>query len=175
MLTRSPESTSSRAASVGAGLGVAALVAPGSFAVVLAALAAWVSWTVVPRPRLAWLGAPVALGALAVIGVTPRGTITYVASIALGLGIGMTQPIFERIERRTALVSAVVAAIAVQLASLWFAAACVVACAIATIVTADHERPRLGGRGVATTTVAVVLSIGLIAWVGANDPTVQWF
>ncbi len=38
---------------------------------------------------------------------------------------------------------------------------------------ARHER--IGRLGVALATVTALLAVGLVAWVGANDPTVQWF
>jgi peptidoglycan/xylan/chitin deacetylase (PgdA/CDA1 family) len=166
-----------------AGLGIAALAAPAEvIPIVVAVAAAYGSTRFVPRPRLAWLGALVALAALAVIAVTPHGAITSVASVALGAGVGLTLPERQRLDRLATGVTAVVGIALIVLAASVddvsaprLAAAFVVICAVTTIATSRHVRPRLGRRGVAIMSVAAVLAGGLVAWVGANDPTVQWF
>ncbi len=48
-----------------------------------------------------------------------------------------------------------------------------VAAGVAVVERGIEHRPRRGG--VLTTVVACVLAIGLLAWVGGNDPTVEWF
>src|SRR3954447_16708369 len=100
MLTRSRSTTSSRVLAICAGLGMAAAAAPSRIVPIgFAVLAIFVTTTNVARPRLAWIGGLVALAALAVIGVTPEGAITVVASVALGAGVGLTLPDRERLER----------------------------------------------------------------------------
>lgn len=50
-----------------------------------------------------------------------------------------------------------------------------VAAAVMTVATHRDTRPRGGRRVIAVATVGAVLAGGLVLWVGANDPTVQWF
>ena len=90
----------------------------------------------VPRRWLAVIGAAIALIALVLYRVTPRGTIDLPIGLALGLGIGLAVP--WRWSARRA--------------------------------SARHSR-----RDITIATIGSVLSVGLVLWVAANDPTVQWF
>jgi peptidoglycan/xylan/chitin deacetylase (PgdA/CDA1 family) len=142
----------------------------------------------VPRPRLAWLGALVVAAAALLVAVTPRGVITIVIGALAGVGIGLIVPLvpLSRVLRdRLSLVAlavglalgALLLAVGPATLALWWAT--VLAWSTAIVTVADgrarpasdaHPRRTLGvGIGAAAWTVV------LLSWVAANTPTVNWF
>ena len=152
---------------------------------VAAGLAAFVAARVVPRPRLALLGMVLAGAGLTLVGVTPRGVITVNAAFVLGAGVGLASP--RRDDLRAALGAAgalagaseavLVGALLGRTAALRFAFVLVAVMGAAALLDRRGEvpRPNIDRRARAFSAVIVVLAIGLVAWVGANDPTVAWY
>ena len=98
-------------------------------------VAAFVARTA-PRRWLAIVGAAIAIIAIVLYRVTPRGTIDLSIGLTLGLGIGLVVP-WRLSERRTP--------------------------------------ARRGRRDIAIAVLGSLLSLALVLWVAANDPTVEWF
>ena len=169
------------AASGNEGMVPAVAVVVVSLAVAL--LAARAAVVLVRRAFVAPVGALVAAVACAVLAVTPRGVITIPASAVLGAGVGIAAPRVDDVERRTGVLAAlagvveivVLRVVAGPIAALWWAVVLVVVLTAATTIRAPRHGARLGRTGVAFVTVAAVLAGGLVAWVGGNDPTVEWF
>ena len=89
-----------------------------------------------PRRWLALVGAALALIAIVLYRVTPRGAIDLLTGLTLGVGIGLAVP--------------------------WG--------------WSGRGAPgRQGRRDIAIATTGSLLSIALVLWVAANDPTVEWF
>ena len=101
-------------------------------AVVVAVLVARMA----PRRWLAAVGVAIALIALVLYRVTPRGTIDLLIGVVLGTGVGLAVP--------------------------WH--------------WSERGAPRPNRRrDIAVAALGTTLSIGLVLWVAANDPTVEWF
>lgn len=126
-----------------------------------------------PRPRLAPLGAVLGLTALTLYAVTPRGVLDLSIGIVLGIAIGLVLP-EPRLSDRTSLI-ALVAGLATAFVSVRLTAAVIVATAAINIARHRGARPRVARRLIAIVTAGSVFAAGLVLWVGANDPTVQWF
>ena len=68
-----------------------------------------------------------------------------------------------------------------RISALWAAAGIAIAVGGAALVLRQRQRQRsgpgrrLGRAGVSVVVLTAVLAVGLVSWVGANDPTVQWF
>jgi peptidoglycan/xylan/chitin deacetylase (PgdA/CDA1 family) len=142
----------------------------------------------VPRPRLAWLGALIVAATALLVAVTPRGVITIVIGALAGAGIGLVTPVapLTRASRdRLSMVSlaaglaigSVLLALAGATATLWWATLLAGAAAIVTMLD-GHGRPatdpkprRTLGIGIGTAASTLVL----LSWVAANTPTVNWF
>lgn len=127
----------------------------------------------VPRPRLAWLGALLALVALVLYAVTPPGVIDLSIALVLGSGLGLVAPTSRATDRRVLAFGT--AGAATSFVNLRLTAVVVVACAFTTVVSTRGPRVKIGRRAVGVVSVAAVLAGGLVLWVGGNDPTVQWF
>jgi peptidoglycan/xylan/chitin deacetylase (PgdA/CDA1 family) len=127
----------------------------------------------IPRPRFAVLGAIVALVGLVLFAVTPSGVIDLSIGIAFGLGVGLAMPAPRLTDRRVLALGAVGALSA--LLSLRLTGLVVVVSAAITIATHRGVRERVSRRSMAVVMAGVLLAGGLVLWVGANDPTVQWF
>jgi peptidoglycan/xylan/chitin deacetylase (PgdA/CDA1 family) len=128
----------------------------------------------VPRPRFAPLGAVLAVAALVLLAVTPEGAIDLPIALVLGTGAGLVLPAARLRDRAAAI--AVVAGALSALVSLRLTAVVVAATALATVVRNHEGRSRrVGRRATAVVVAGSMLAAGLVLWVGANDPTVQWF
>ncbi len=137
-------------------------------------------------PQGSLLGLVAVAGACLALSVVPPGVITWVISAALGGGAGViASPLASarlgRRGRRRVLVAAVGLAGAVVGAALvgpTIGLAVVVVVAAAAAVTGRRLRtspPRTTVRARLAVVAPVVLTAGLLAWVGANDPSVDWF
>ena len=137
----------------------------------------------VRRAALAPVGVAATAVACALLAVTPRGVITLLIGAVLGLGIGIAMPDTVGTDRRIVglgVVAGVVeltlsALLGGRIAALWCAAIISLAVGVVSLAAAPRQRIRLGRPGIALVTVTALLAGGLVAWVGANDPTVQWF
>jgi peptidoglycan/xylan/chitin deacetylase (PgdA/CDA1 family) len=127
----------------------------------------------VPRPRLALLGAVLGITALTLYAVTPRGVLDLSIGIVLGIAIGLVVP-DERLWHRTSLI-AIAVGVATAFVSVRLTAVVIVATAAVNIARHRGERARVGRRAIAIVAAGAVFATGLVLWVGANDPTVQWF
>jgi peptidoglycan/xylan/chitin deacetylase (PgdA/CDA1 family) len=142
----------------------------------------------VPRPRLAWLGALVVAACALLVAVTPRGVITIVIGALAGVGIGLVEPVapLTRALRDRLSMLSLIAALAVgavllagagATAALWWATLLAATAAIVTTVDghgrrrADPKPRRTLGVGIGAAAWTVVL----LSWVAANTPTVNWF
>jgi peptidoglycan/xylan/chitin deacetylase (PgdA/CDA1 family) len=159
--------------------------------VAVALLTARAGAALVRRVAMVPVGVVSAVIACLLLAVTPRGVITVLIAAVLGAGVGVTLPAMAidafGSNRRDvtfgvaagAVEITVFALIGGRLAGLWAAAVIVFAVGILTIATRPARGSAagrtLGRDGVAFVTVTAVLAVGLVAWVGANDPTVQWF
>jgi len=140
----------------------------------------------VRRPALAPVGVVVAGIGCVLLAVTPKGVITLPIAAVLGAGVGIASPAFDASElqaNRGHLIAGLVAGfvelaicalIGGRIAGLWCAAVITLVIGVVNLTSATAP-PRLGRIGVVFVTVTAVLAVGLVAWVGANDPTVQWF
>lgn len=152
-------------------------------AAVVAGLAAAREGALLARPRLTLLGVALAGVGLALVGVTPRGAITVLEAIVLGAGVGLVLPRRDGIELRLvgagAAAALLEAALLVELAgrtgALRWAFALVVATAAVAMAGRALPREKAGRARVSLIGLVSVLAVGLLAWVGANDPTVEWF
>ena len=128
---------------------------------------------VVPRPRLAALGTVIAVTALLLYAVTPRGVIDLSIGVALGVGVGLVLPAGRITDRR---VLALVGLGAVSaLVSLRVTAVLTAVSAIVNVASHRGTRAKVGRRNLAIVSAGSVLCAGLVLWVAGNDPTVQWF
>jgi peptidoglycan/xylan/chitin deacetylase (PgdA/CDA1 family) len=139
----------------------------------------------VPRPRLAWLGAPLVAAAALLIAVTPRGVITLSIAALAGVGAGLATPRAAPWRDRWGLVGlagalgvgAVLLAVVSAAIALWWLVVVVAVAAVVNIIGNRVVRrpaaaPRLTlGLGVVATAWAILL----MSWVAANTPTVNWF
>jgi peptidoglycan-N-acetylglucosamine deacetylase len=139
----------------------------------------------VPRPRLAWLGALLVGAAALLVAVTPRGIITLSIAALAGIGAGLATPVPAAWRDRwglagiagAAAVGALLLAVAHARVALWWLVALAVVAAVVNIVENRRDRrpsaaPRLTvGVGVVASTWAILL----MSWVAANTPTVNWF
>jgi peptidoglycan/xylan/chitin deacetylase (PgdA/CDA1 family) len=152
-------------------------------ALILAAVSARASARTVRHAALVPVGAVAIVAACALIAVTLRGVITLPIAAILGLGVGIVVPDVRQTDRRLVAVGVVAGAVELgvcalvggRIAALWCAAVIGVAVGIASIVMSARENERTGRVGIALVTVTALLTVGLVGWVGANDPTVQWF
>jgi peptidoglycan/xylan/chitin deacetylase (PgdA/CDA1 family) len=137
----------------------------------------------VRRVALVPIGVISAAVACVLLAETLRGVITIPIAAVLGLGIGIAMPSLDDIDRRSvatgigagAIELAVFALVGGRIAGLWCAAIIGLGVGVVSMVAAPHEHARLGRIGVTLVTVTALLAGGLVAWVGANDPTVEWF
>src|SRR4029079_14241478 len=98
--------TSSRVVSVTAGATISMLFEPlvsdrNGFTVagvVVAAMMCRLTMRQMPRARLAWLGAAIAVVALVLIGGTPTGAITLLISLVLGFVVALASPRTDELE-----------------------------------------------------------------------------
>lgn len=141
----------------------------------------------VARPWRALLAVALGAAGLALIGVTPRGVITILEAAVLGCGVGMAMP--GRAGTRSRVVAAGVAAALVEAVPLVAVAGrtgvlrgallIVVAIAVISVVAPPNAEPagepRTRTRRGSVVPLVAVLAVGLLAWVPANDPTVEWF
>ena len=139
----------------------------------------------VPRPRLAWLGALLVGVTALLVAVTPRGIITLSIAALAGVGAGLATPVPAAWRDRWGLaglagaagVGALLLAVAHATVALWWWVALAVAAAAVNSVENRRDRrpsaaPRLTvGVGVVASTWAILL----MSWVAANTPTVNWF
>ncbi|MEO7556512.1 MAG: polysaccharide deacetylase family protein [Acidimicrobiales bacterium] len=153
-------------------------------ALVAAAAMAHLADAPLARARRAVFGGALAASGLALIGVTPRGVITILEAAVLGCGVGLATPAREGTTRRVvaaggaaAIVeAAALGAVAGRTAVLRGAVVVVVAVTVVKIVTeAAQAAPRGRSRRGGVVAAIGVLAVGLLAWVPANDPTVEWF
>jgi peptidoglycan/xylan/chitin deacetylase (PgdA/CDA1 family) len=150
---------------------------------VVAALSARAGAYSVRRIALVPVGVIAVAVACLLLAVTLRGVITIPIAAVLGLGVGIAMPEVEGLDRRKiglgvgagAFELAVFALIGGRVAGLWCAAIIGLAVGLVSIAAAPREHAELGRTGVALVTVTALLASGLVAWVGANDPTVEWF
>jgi peptidoglycan/xylan/chitin deacetylase (PgdA/CDA1 family) len=149
----------------------------------IAALSARAGALSVRRAALVPVGV-IAVGvACALLAVTLRGVITLPIAAVLGVGIGIAMPDVEGLDRRTiglgvvagVLELTVCALIGGRVAGLWCAAIIGLCVGVVSIAAAPREHADLGRVGLALVTATALLAGGLVAWVGANDPTVEWF
>ena len=152
-----------------------------SIGVTLAIVVAWL----VPRPRLAWLGALLVASGSLLVAVTPRGVITLaIAALACagaGLATPRPRPLVDPVGvaglAAAAGVGALLLAVAGAAMALWWVVVVVVVAAVTNIVgNGEHRRPAARrrttlGLGLASATWAIMLMF----WVAANTPTVNWF
>jgi peptidoglycan/xylan/chitin deacetylase (PgdA/CDA1 family) len=140
----------------------------------------------VRRPRWAPAGVVLVAVAAALIAVTPRGVLHVLVAVVGGAGAGLVLPRLHL--RRQLVITGFAAAVAeVELAhAVWGLAAAlrvaaVIALAVAVVAVVEgrpHDRGEDAARAPSGTgqVVAVgLLAVGLVLWVGANDPTVMWF
>src|SRR4051812_22709200 len=127
----------------------------------------------VPRPRLAPLGAVLGVTALVLYAVTPRGVLDLSIGVVLGIAIGLVVPDTRLWDRAS--VVAIAAGVASAFVNVRLTAAVIIATAAYNVTRHRGERQRLGRRMIAVVTAGSVFAAGLVLWVGANDPTVQWF
>ena len=127
----------------------------------------------VPRPRFAALGTALALAGLVLFGVTPPGAIDLLIGLVFGVGVGLIAPARRVTDRRV--LGLVVAGSLAALVNLRLSALVVIASAAITIATHRGDRQRVGRRAIAVASAGAMLGGGLVLWVAANDPTVQWF
>ena len=137
----------------------------------------------VRRAALAPVGV-IAVGVgCALLAVTLRGVITIPIAALLGLGIGIAMPDVDGLDRRIIGMGVVAGAVELtvcalfggRIAGLWCAAIIGLVVGVVSIAAAPRVHPHLGRVGVALVTTTALLAGGLVAWVGANDPTVEWF
>jgi peptidoglycan/xylan/chitin deacetylase (PgdA/CDA1 family) len=149
--------------------------------IALALLCARVTAVLVRRAALVPLGIVATAVACVLLAVTLRGVITLPIAAVLGLGVGISLPDIEGLDRRRVAIGVaagaaellVAALIGGRVGGLWCAAIIGVAIGVVSMFGAAHRK--VGRTGVALVVVAGLLGAGLVAWVGANDPTVQWF
>jgi len=138
----------------------------------------------VPRPRLAWLGALLVAAAALLVAVTPRGIITLSIAALAGVGAGLVTPRSAPLRDRWGLagligavgVGAILLAVDDTLALWWVVGLAVVAAVVNMFGVREERRPAATSRftlglGVVATTWAILL----MSWVAANTPTVNWF
>ncbi len=140
---------------------------------------------VVPRPRLAWLGALVVTAAALLVAVTPRGVITLTIAALAGVGAGLVMPRPLRWGDSWALaglvgtlaVGAVLLATAGAAIALWWVVVVAVVAAVVNMIeNGRHRRPSAAPRlTIGVGVVATAWAILLMSWVAANTPTVNWF
>src|SRR5258707_11453488 len=75
---------------------------PSPVSLVLALVVAAQVAKFVPRPRFATLGAAIAVTAIVLYAVTPRGVIDLSIGLALGIGVGLVLPDTRATDRRVA-------------------------------------------------------------------------
>lgn len=134
-------------------------------------------------PQGSALGTVAVAGACLALSVVPPGVITWVIAGALGGGAGVVaSPLAAaRLGRRWAVVAAVGLAgvvVAVAIVDPAIGLAVVVTVAAAAALAGRRLRSsRLSAPVRARLAVGapLVLTVGLLVWVGANDPSVDWF
>ncbi|MEY2433883.1 MAG: peptidoglycan-N-acetylglucosamine deacetylase [Acidimicrobiaceae bacterium] len=127
----------------------------------------------IPRPRFAVVGTVIALVALVLYDVTPRGVIDLPIGLVFGVGLGLAVPA-RRVTGRRFVVPVAVAILAV-LVDARLGAAVVVAITAMNLARHRGAHDRVGRSSVAVVVAGSLLASGLVLWVGGNDPTVQWF
>ena len=124
-------------------------------------------------------GALIIAAAAVVFGAVPLSVLTLLAAATLGVGVGALVPpgaLHRRSVYATACAWALVLALAASLTSgstaLWLAVVAALVCASATPVTSTSEGARGGPLVLGA---AWLLAAGLVGFVGASDPSIQWF
>ncbi len=134
-------------------------------------------------PQGSALGTVAVAGACLALSVVPPGVITWVIAGALGGGAGVVaSPLAAaRLGRRWAVVAAVGLAgvvVAVAIVDPAIGLAVVVTVAAAAALAGRRlrsSRLRAPVRARLAVGAPLVLTVGLLVWVGANDPSVDWF
>ncbi len=182
-----------RLVGVGTGYGAGALAmsigalpaSPTAWQVGVAIVAAMLAATVAlgaSRPRRrGWVlaGPPVAAAAAVLFDATPPGVSTIVLAVLAGAGAGVAARRPWALAGAAAGVATVVVA-RVAVSSSWALAAAalttVVAAAASLLAPAERRDDRRRRRnGWLVPVGALVTSLALVAWTGANDPQLSWF
>jgi peptidoglycan/xylan/chitin deacetylase (PgdA/CDA1 family) len=132
------------------------------------------------------LGLGFVLVALVLLAATPQGAITVVIGAVAGAGSGLLAAGREGPPAATAgaaiVAVAAIAAVLGRIAGLQAAGALAVLVALVLLRAGASGRRPLPGASASgrwapalAATAAAVLALGLVGWVGANDPSVQWF
>src|SRR5437762_7982066 len=114
-----------------------------------------------PRPPFAVLGSAMAVTALVLYAVTPRGVIDLSIGLVLGIGVGLVLPAARLGDRRVLVLLGLGGLSAVV--SLRATALVVVVAAVMNIAS-NRARAKAGRHSVTIVAAGSVLSMGLVLW-----------
>jgi peptidoglycan/xylan/chitin deacetylase (PgdA/CDA1 family) len=145
-------------------------------------LSLWVAARV-PRRRLTAAGMVLVPLSALLVAVTPRGPITAVIAVPLGVGVGLLlpspRPLRDRESVAALAVSAGIGAILLVAAgatiALWFGSVLAVGAGVVTLLRCPAPPRGAGRRGTLLAAVSLAWVLLLAGWVAANEPTVNWF